>query len=166
MMSTRTWALVIVALLAAIALFVGLMMVRSQRAVTASPSATTTSPAAKPQKPSDSGKPLPLSSRVLVTSPGKNAHVGHSFTVAGLAPGGWFFEAQFPTMVRSEDGSVVGRATASAQGEWMTEKQVTFTASMQIDVTYHGKATLVLLKDNPSGLPEQDDSVEIPILVD
>ena len=53
-----------------------------------------------------------------------------------------------------------------AQGEWMTEAQVTFTASMQIDATFHGKAKLVLLKDNPSGLPEHDDSVEIPIVVD
>ena len=86
--------------------------------------------------------------------------------VAGLAPGPWFFEASFLMQVRDKEGNVIGRAVAQAQGEWMTEKQVTFTASMQTDATYHGEATLILLKNNPSGLPEHDDAVEIPIVVD
>ena len=64
------------------------------------------------------------------------------------------------------EGNVVGRATATAQGEWMTEKQVTFTAMMQIDATFHGEAILILMKDNPSGMPEHDDAIELSITVD
>ena len=166
MMSTRTWALFIAAILVVTIAVVGFMLATGgPRDTLVSPSPATTTPASDTPAKEPSGLPA-LSSRVMVTSPGRGAHVEHSFTVAGLAPGPWFFEAQFPVMVRAADGAVVGRAIATAQGEWMTEKQVTFTATMQIDATFHGEATLVLLKDNPSGLPEHDDAVEIPIVVD
>ena len=165
MMSTRTWGITIAALAVAIILFIGVMIARAPHSVVYTPSTATTTPTSDTPAKEPSGPPA-LSSRVMVTSPGRGAQVGHSFTVAGLAPGPWFFEAQFPVMVRAADGAVVGRAIATAQGEWMTEKQVTFTATMQIDATFHGEATLVLLKDNPSGLPEHDDAVEIPIVVD
>lgn len=166
MMSTRTWGLIIAGLLGAIILFVGAMMATRAPQATFSPVPATTTPVKVTPKQEEPSGPPALSERVMVTSPGKGATVGHVFTVAGIAPGPWFFEAQFPVMVRSSDGKTVGRATATAQGDWMTEGQVTFTATMRIDATFHGKAKLVLLKDNPSGLPEHDDSVEIPIVVD
>ena len=167
MMSTRTWTLIIAAILAVTIAVVGFVLATGgPRDTMVSPSPATTTPVSDTPAAKKPSGPAALSDRVMVTSPEKGDHVEHSFTVAGLAPGPWFFEAQFPVMVRAADGSVAGRAIATAQGEWMTEKQVTFTASMQIDATYNGKATLVLLKDNPSGLPEHDDAVEIPIVVD
>ncbi|MBV9159311.1 MAG: hypothetical protein JO019_01805, partial [Candidatus Kaiserbacteria bacterium] len=45
-----------------------------------------------------------------------------------------------------------------------TTGQVTFTAQVSIS-GYKGPATLVLSKDNPSGLPQNDDSVSIPITI-
>ncbi len=167
MMSTRTWGLVIAGVLSAIVLIVGYLAAsRAPSGLSYSQSPVTSTPSKPVEVSSGSEQLAPLSSQVFVTSPQENAHVGHSFTVAGLAPGPWFFEAQFPIMVRAADGTTIGHATGKAQGEWMTDKQVTFTSIMQLDATYHGAATLVLLKDNPSGLPENDDSVEIPIIVD
>ncbi len=107
----------------------------------------------------------PLARLVLVTSPRKGATVGHAFTVSGTAPGPWFSEAVFPIQVRDTNGNIVGRAQAQAQGEWQTEGPVTFTARMSIDATFKGPATLILLKDNPSGLPENDDAVELSITI-
>ncbi len=88
------------------------------------------------------------------------------FDVVGQAPGNWYFEASFPVQVRDEEGNVVGRAVAQAQGDWMTTGAVPFTASVTIDAAYHGAANLILLKDNPSGLPEHDDAVEISIVIE
>ena len=166
-MISRTLGLIIVAILAAILLFIGYLMLTARAPEAPAPAATTT-PVMEPteEKPTTSNDaPPPLSARVVITSPERGVEVAQMFTVAGLAPGPWFFEASFPVQVRDKEGNVLGRAVAQAQGEWMTEKQVTFTATMQIDKAYHGPATLILMKDNPSGLPEHDDSVEVPIVI-
>jgi len=41
---------------------------------------------------------------------------------------------------------------------------VPFTAQVTVE-DYSGPATLVLLKDNPSGLPENDDSVSFSVVI-
>jgi hypothetical protein len=107
----------------------------------------------------------PLSKRVQVTAPLPNTTVGSSFQVAGKAPGNWFFEADFPLQVRDKDGNVIARTYASAQGDWMTTELVPFTSTIHIDTVYKGEATLILLRNNPSGLPEHDDAVEVPIII-
>lgn len=106
----------------------------------------------------------PLSVRVVVTSPKANAAVGKTFVVSGQAPGPWFFEASFPIKVIDKDGNVLLNTHATAQGEWMTTEQVTFTTTITIS-SYTGPATLVLMRDNPSGLPENDDAVSIDIVI-
>lgn len=107
----------------------------------------------------------PLSKRVTVTSPKANSTVGTTFVVAGSAPGNWFFEASFPIQIRDKDGNVIARTFASAQGDWMTTELVTYTSTIHLDSSYKGPATLILLRDNPSGLPENDDAVEVPIVI-
>ena len=85
--------------------------------------------------------------------------------MTGKAPGNWFFEAQAPAMVQAPDGSKIAQGQMQAQGDWMTTNLVDFKADISIDQAYSGPATLVLLKDNESGLPQNDDSLEIPIVV-
>ncbi|MBI5470364.1 hypothetical protein HY968_03565 [Candidatus Kaiserbacteria bacterium] len=154
--------LIIALLVIVIGVFVFMLM---QKSVPAEPipvplatSTATTTPA-----------PVPLSVKVSVTFPKKDQLVQKKFTVIGKAPGNWFFEASAPVMVKDKDGSKIAQTTAQvsppAGGDWMTTDLVDFTAAVNISSGYSGPATLVLLKDNPSGLPENDDSVEIPIIV-
>lgn len=114
--------------------------------------------------------PEPLHTRVKVISPRAGATVGKSFSVTGEAPGNWYFEAVFPIQVRDKDnnkiGQTQGQASPPAGGDWITEAQVPFKATMTLDTAYSGSATLVLLRDNPSGLPENDDSFEVPITIE
>ena len=123
------------------------------------PATTTT-----PQQPTPSAN-APLHDRVHVSSPKSGSTVGQSFDVTGEAPGNWYFEATFPIQVRDKDGNVLARGHANSQGEWMTEGQVPFVATVYLDSHYAGQATLILMKDNPSGLPEHDDSIEFQITV-
>jgi hypothetical protein len=111
------------------------------------------------------GPNAPLSERVTITTPIANTSVGARFEVKGNAPGNWFFEASFPIQVRDKDGNVIARTHASAQGDWMTTDLVQFTSTINIEGAYKGPATLILMKDNPSGLPEHDDSTEISIVI-
>lgn len=106
----------------------------------------------------------PLHERVYVSSPTPHSAVGETFVVKGEAPGPWFFEASFPIQVRDGEGSVIARTHANARGEWMTTEQVQFESTVHVGA-YRGAAVLVLMRDNPSGLPEHDDALEIPIVV-
>ena len=104
------------------------------------------------------------SENVNIFIPLSGATVSKSFKVAGEARGTWYFEASFPLQVHDAANNRVGGGLARAQENWMTEKFVPFVADVKVG-SYSGLATLVLLKDNPSGLPENDDSVSIPIVI-
>lgn len=115
--------------------------------------------------PPVSTTPKPLRERVVVTSPKANSTVGNIFVVSGSAPGPWYFEASFPIKIVDKDNNFLGQGIAQAQGEWMTTDQVTFTATVTLPGGYSGPATVVLMRDNPSGMPENDDSVSIPVVI-
>ena len=86
------------------------------------------------------------------------------FTVTGQARGMWYFEASFPVEVLDKDGTPLATAIAKADGDWMTENFVPFSATLTIE-NYSGPAVLVLHKDNPSGEASRDASVAISIEV-
>lgn len=105
-----------------------------------------------------------LSGRVVVDIPAAGESVPKAFSVSGSVPGPWYFEASFPIEVRNQSGAVVGSGVAQADGEWMTENNVPFSATVTVS-SYSGPATLILKRDNPSDLPENDASVSVPIVV-
>ncbi|PIR82407.1 hypothetical protein COU20_02695 [Candidatus Kaiserbacteria bacterium CG10_big_fil_rev_8_21_14_0_10_59_10] len=86
------------------------------------------------------------------------------FTVTGQARGMWFFEADFPIEVLDMEGNRIAMEIATAEGEWMTEEFVPFSATFDLG-EYSGPATLVLHRSNASGLPEHDASMSVPIVV-
>lgn len=118
--------------------------------------------AAPTQEQTDTGA---LHDKVKVSAPESGATVGQSFAVTGEAPGTWYFEASFPIEVLDATGAVIAQTHADALSDWMTAEQVAFSATTTIATEYHGAATLVLHKDNPSGLPEHEDSIQIPIVI-
>lgn len=101
--------------------------------------------------------------QIRVDLPLPEMEVFGTFTVAGSARGSWFFEGQFPAQVIDEKGDNIAMVTAIAQGDWMTNDFVQFRAEFNFEVTKEQDATLILKKDNPSGLPENDAKVEIAI---
>jgi hypothetical protein len=104
-----------------------------------------------------------LADKIRVTSPAANALVKSTFAVTGQARGPWYFEASFPITVESADGTVLVTTIATANGEWMTEEFVPFTAEVKLPASAGSRGTLVLHKDNPSGLPEHDAQLRIPV---
>lgn len=90
--------------------------------------------------------------------------ITNPLTIKGQARGAWYFEASFPIELRNASGAVVAATVAQAQGDWMTEQFVPFTATLIFPSTSSSVAgTLVLKKDNPSGEPQFDDALEIPV---
>ena len=103
---------------------------------------------------------------IMVDLPFPGAVVGKEFSVIGKARGNWFFEASFPFDLRDPSGKIIAQSYAQAEGEWMTTEFVPFKGEIKVPISYIGPATLVLMKDNPSGLPEHDASVSFPIVIE
>lgn len=105
---------------------------------------------------------------IQVELPFPGAVVGKEFSVIGKARGGWFFEASFPVEILDKNGAslAVGIAHPKDGEDWMTSSFVNFKADIKVPQAYIGPATLVLKKDNPSGLPENDASVSFPITIE
>lgn len=85
-------------------------------------------------------------------------------TVTGRVPGNWSFEASFPVDVVASNNTTLVTTPATLNGDWMTTEMVPFTAMLTFDSAAAGDTgALVLRKDNPSGLSENDDSITIPV---
>ncbi|MEX2014127.1 MAG: Gmad2 immunoglobulin-like domain-containing protein, partial [Parcubacteria group bacterium] len=84
-------------------------------------------------------------------------------TVLGEARGNWYFEASFPVRVLDANGKELGRGIAQAEGEWMTTNFVPFRATVRFSPPTTETGTVVFQKDNPSGLPEHDAEVKVPV---
>ena len=111
-------------------------------------------------------EPLPQATtdeRIRVTVPLPNATVGSPLTIRGEARGNWYFEASFPVRLRDGNGKELAVAPAQAQGEWMTTEFVPFEVTLTFTAPETETGTLILEKDNPSGLPEHDASISIPV---
>ncbi len=111
------------------------------------------------------GNELDKSDLIQIETPRPNSAISGTVTILGKARGPWFFEASFPIELQSLDGKVIATSIATAQGEWMTENFVPFSTELEIPKNFSGKANLILKKDNPSGLPEHDDSLIVPLTI-
>ena len=111
----------------------------------------------------DIGNILEKEDLIQISQPRPNDLVISPLVIKGEARGYWFFEASFPIKILDENDNIIGQAIAQAQSEWMTENFVPFEAILTFSVPKDQKGTLILKKDNPSGLPEHDDELRIPI---
>ena len=101
---------------------------------------------------------------IVVDSPRPGAVITSPLKVHGRARGAWFFEGDFPLILKDNKGRVIARGYATAQGEWMTKEFVAFegTITFKKPATGH-RGTLVFKKDNPTDRPELDDELELPV---
>ncbi len=98
-----------------------------------------------------------------ITSPRANETVTSPLLVKGEARGNWYFEASFPVKLLDGNNQVIAQTPAHAEGDWMTNEFVPFSATLQFETPSTPTGTLVLKKDNPSGLPQNADELRIPV---
>lgn len=113
------------------------------------------------------GNELEKKDFIFIDSPRPNTSIQSPLTIAGQARGSWFFEASFPVILTDWDGKIIAEGQANAKSNWMTTEFVPFEATLTFVVDkniYSNKGSLILKKDNPSGLPKNDDALEIPVI--
>lgn len=111
----------------------------------------------------------PKENLIRIESPSSNEEISSPLLMSGQARGYWFFEASFPVILVDWDGKIIAQGIATAQDEWMTEDFVPFKAEIEFEKPefigdFSKRGALIFKKDNPSGLPEHDDALEIPIV--
>lgn len=122
--------------------------------------ATTTPSSSSDTIPGTSGNATTREIRNVSVTP--NQIVTSSLTVTGEAAG-WYFEASFPVELVDGNGKPLAAGPAQAQGDWMTASFVPFVAKLTFTRPSTATGTLILRNDNPSGLPETQRELRIPV---
>lgn len=99
---------------------------------------------------------------IKVSNPQPNQTVTSPLQISGEARL-WYFEGSFPVEILDANKKVLGVNYVQAEGEWMTTEFVPFKGTLSFDAGETVTGTLILRKDNPSGMRELDDSFSIPI---
>lgn len=105
---------------------------------------------------------------IRVDYPLPNQVITSPVSIKGQARGSWFFEASFPVFLVDWDGKIIAQGIARAKSNWMTAEFVPFEAALSYTAepnVYSPKGALILRKDNPSGLPANDNALEIPVII-
>lgn len=101
---------------------------------------------------------------IQISSPGPNQQITSPLTIEGKARGSWFFEADFPVRLLDENGNLLAQGIAMTRSDWMTDEFVPFGAELRFDAADTKRGTLILQKDNPSGLAEHNQELRIPVV--
>jgi hypothetical protein len=111
-------------------------------------------------------------SNIIVFSPKQNQLIANPLLIEGKARGFWYFEASFPVKLTDKDGNVLASGIAQAQSDsatgevnWMTEDFVNFKVELNFISLLETQGFLVLQKDNPSGLPENDAEIKVSVSI-
>jgi len=111
-------------------------------------------------------KIIPQNDLIRITFPASGEKVGGNINVTGIAKGVWYFEGEFPVDMVDLAGNRLADASALAEGEWMTEDFVPFSATLKYAVHDKMEAKLIIQRNNPSDLEKNHSSVEIPITLE
>lgn len=115
------------------------------------------------QKPATTPMPQVSYAPIVPVSPLPNSVVASPLTLTGQAPGNWFFEASMPVDILDAQMNVLVSGYVTAQGDWMTTSLVPFSGLVSFVSTPNTTGFIRFKKDNPSGEPQNDASVLIPI---
>lgn len=114
--------------------------------------------------PAENSPQSSLSDKIVVSDPSSGARIVSPLSFSGKARGMWFFEGSFPVRIIDEAENTIGAGIATADGEWMTEEFVPFRGNVTFVAGASGRGFVVFKKDNPSGMPERDEEVRVPVV--
>jgi hypothetical protein len=109
------------------------------------------------------GNELEMIDVINIENPRPNEVIAGTVEVIGQARGSWFFEGSFSLILYNNQQQEIKRTSAFADGDWMTDEFVKFSANLEFTAPESKEGSIVLSKSNPSGLPENDQSLIVPI---
>ncbi len=95
-----------------------------------------------------------------------NTKVNGIISYRGIIKGAYFFEGNILMNVLNMDKKVILKSNAVAKSDWMTAGPVDFEGNIDFTNLEKGPAYIEIHNDNASGLPENDKSILIPIIIE
>jgi len=117
----------------------------------------------KNKSPEISQKKDPVSDMIVIEYPKPHDIVTSPLVIKGRARGTWLFEGSFPVTLYYGEGKDFIETFAMVEGEWMTENFIPFTLTINFPEPYVNDGLLILKRNNPSDIREQDMSLSIPL---
>ena len=111
----------------------------------------------------DIGNELEKIDIIRINSPRPNQTISSPLIIQGEARGTWFFEGDFPVYLLDDNRKELEIGIAHSESDWMTEDFVPFKAKIEFQQPKTKTGVLIFKKDNPSGLPEHDDELRMPV---
>ncbi len=113
-------------------------------------------------------KIIGIPNKIIISSPKLGEVIFSPITVSGRARGLWFFEASFPVEIYNSNDKLLGSSPVqfipqSDEDSWMTAKFVNFQGKIEFSQPSTKNGYILFKKDNPSGLPEYDESFKMPV---
>ena len=103
---------------------------------------------------------------IKVDLPKVDQEIKSPIKISGVAKGTWFFEGSFPINLVDSNGTVIASGLATSAKDWMTEDFIDFSSIISFEKPTSTKhAILILKKDNPSGDPDLDESIFVPVVL-
>jgi hypothetical protein len=103
---------------------------------------------------------------LIASSIWPNAEVGPGIlSYRGSVKGGYFFEANLLINILDTNKKVLKSSNAVATSDWMTSLPVSFEGNIDFTGLPAGPAYFQIHNDNASGLPANDKSILIPIVI-
>ncbi len=115
--------------------------------------------------PSPSATPTPsITDKPQISTPLPNSKITSPLVVKGIAPAGWMFEGQLVIKLLDAQRNVIVQAAGKevTPGSWTSGNPVPFESTLTF-TTNPQNVFLVIENDNPSGLPQNSKSFEIPL---
>lgn len=103
------------------------------------------------------------SGEIILDNPTPNQKITSPLFVKGKARGSWFFEGQMSAELVDIHNESLGRVILEAQGNWQTDNLVPFSGGLIFKKGTTSRADLKIRNDNPSGLPQNQKEIIIPV---
>jgi hypothetical protein len=100
---------------------------------------------------------------IQVQSPQPGSTISNPVVVSGLAQGTWFSEGSFPVIIVDSSGNQIGSGVATSTQDVVTNNFIPFSATVTWVRGTNTSGTITLERNNPSGSPENDASIDIPV---
>jgi hypothetical protein len=104
-----------------------------------------------------------MNDSIRIKSPESSGQIFSPVVIEGQAKGIWFFEASFPVKLVDANEKLLAQGIATAAADWMTTDFVPFRAELKFAAGNNKTGFIIMEKDNPSGLVENNYSIKIPV---
>lgn len=101
---------------------------------------------------------------IIVTSPELTNSISSPFKIIGKVKNSWMFEGSFSVDLLDSNHQYINKSVCNevTPGSWTSEEMIDFVCDLKFQ-TQSSSGYLKFFADNPSGLPQNEKSSEIPV---